>query len=70
MDFLDVGGADAAGGDFDQQLTGLDLRDGNGFETKVVGAVIDDGLHGVGDGKWRVASGEWRVRSVGRVHKA
>ena len=46
VDFFDVGGTDAAGGDFDQKFAGLDLRDRQGLKTKVVRAAIDDGGHG------------------------
>ena len=49
LDFFDVGGADAAGGDFDEQFVGADARDGDGFEAQVVHAAIDDGAHGFGD---------------------
>jgi hypothetical protein len=49
LDFFDVGGADAADGDFDEQFVGADARDGDGFEAQVVHAAIDDGAHGFGD---------------------
>ena len=49
LDFLDVGGADAAGGDADEEFAGADARDGNGFDAQVVDAAIDDGAHGFGD---------------------
>ncbi len=49
LDFFDVGGADAAGGDFDEQFVGADARDGDGFEAQVVHAAIDDGAHGFGN---------------------
>ncbi len=45
VDFLDVSGADATHGDFDQELAGLNFGDGDGFEPEVVRAAIDDGLH-------------------------
>jgi hypothetical protein len=49
LDFFDVGGADAAHGDFDEQFVGADARDGDGFEAEIVDAAIDDGAHGFGD---------------------
>ena len=49
LDFFDVGGADAAHGDFDEEFVGADGRDGDGFEAEVVDAAIDDGAHGFGD---------------------
>ena len=45
VDFLDVGGADATHGDFDQEFAGPISRDGDGFEAEIVRAAIDDGLH-------------------------
>ena len=36
MDFFDVGRANAAGGDLDEQFAGADARDGNGFEAQIV----------------------------------
>jgi hypothetical protein len=50
LDFLDVGGADAADGDFDEEFAGLNGGHGDGFEPEVVGAAIDNGAHGGGDG--------------------
>ena len=49
LDFFDVGGADAAGGDPDEEFAGADAGDGDGFEAEVVDAAIDDGAHGFGD---------------------
>jgi hypothetical protein len=49
LDFFDVGGADAAHGDLDEEFAGADAGDGDGFETEVVHAAIDDGAHGFGD---------------------
>ena len=49
LDFFDVGGADAADGDSDEQFVRADLRDGNGFEAEVVDAAINDGAHGFGN---------------------
>jgi hypothetical protein len=51
LDFFDVGGADAADGDFDQQFVCANARDGDGFEAEVVNAAINDGAHGFGDVK-------------------
>ena len=51
VDFLDVGGANTAGGDFDQQVISGNARDGKCFEAEVVHAAINDGLHGFGNGK-------------------
>ena len=48
MDFFDVGGADAADGDLDEQFIRADARDGDGFEAEVVDAAINDGAHGFG----------------------
>jgi hypothetical protein len=36
LDFFDVGGADAADGDFDEQFVRADARDGDGFDAEVV----------------------------------
>ena len=49
LDFFDVGGADAAGGDPDEEFVGADGGDGDGFEAQIVDAMIDDGAHGFGD---------------------
>ena len=49
LDFFDVGGADAADGDFDEQFVRADARDGDGFEAEIVDAAINDGAHGFGD---------------------
>ncbi len=48
-DFLEVGAADAAGVDFDQDFAGADFGDGDGFEADVVDAAIDGGQHGARD---------------------
>jgi hypothetical protein len=48
LDFFDVGGADAAHGDLDEEFVGADAGDGDGFEAEVVHAAIDDGAHGFG----------------------
>ena len=50
VDFFDVGGADAADGDPDEEFMGADARDGHGFEAQVIDAAINDGAHGLGDG--------------------
>jgi hypothetical protein len=49
VDLLEVGAADAAGGDFDQQFAGADLGNGHHLNAHVVDAPVDDGLHGGGD---------------------
>ncbi len=49
MDFFDVGRADAADGDLDEQFVRADARDGHGFEAQVVDAAINDGAHGFRD---------------------
>ena len=49
LDFFDVGGTDAAGGDADEEFAGADAGDGDGFEAEIVCAAIDDGTHGFGD---------------------
>jgi hypothetical protein len=48
MNFLQVGPADAARGNADQQLACADARHGYGFNPHVVDAVIDNGAHGRG----------------------
>ena len=50
QDFFDVGGADAADGDPDEQFVGAEARDRHGFEAQVVHAAVNDGPHGFGDG--------------------
>ena len=49
LDFFDVGGADAADGDLDEQFVRAEARDGDGFEAEVVDAAINNGAHGFGD---------------------
>jgi len=49
LDFFDVGGANAAHGDLDEEFMGADAGDGHGFQTQIVPAAIDDGAHGFGD---------------------
>ena len=49
LDFFDVGGADAADGDLDEEFARPDARDGDDFEAEVVDAAINDGTHGLGD---------------------
>jgi len=51
QDFFDVGGADAADGDADEEFVRANVRDGHGFEAQVVDAAINDGAHGFGDGE-------------------
>ena len=49
LDFFDVGGADAADGDLDEEFMGANTRDGDGFEAQVIDAAVNDGAHGFGD---------------------
>ena len=49
-DFLEVGRADAAHSDLDEQFVRADARDGDGFEAQIVDAAINDGAHGFRDG--------------------
>ncbi len=49
LDFFDVGGADAADGDLDEEFMGAEARDGHGFDAQVVDAAINDGAHGLGN---------------------
>ena len=51
VDFLDIGGANTAGGDFDEEVACSDARDGKGFEAEIIYAVINNGLHGPRNGK-------------------
>jgi len=48
-DFLEIGAANAAGVNANQNLSGSDLRDGDGFEADVVYAAINRRPHGCGD---------------------
>ena len=48
MNFFEIGAADAAGGDLDEQFAGPDARNGNRLNAHVVNAVIDDCTHGWG----------------------
>lgn len=45
MDFFDVGGTNTAGRNFYEQFIGADARDRKGFETEIIYAAINDGLH-------------------------
>ncbi len=47
--FLEVGAADAAGVNADEQLSGGDCGHGNRFEADVVDSAIDGGQHGRGN---------------------
>ena len=51
LDLFDVGGANTADGDFDEQFVPADARDGDGFEAEIIDTAIDDGAHGFGDGE-------------------
>jgi hypothetical protein len=46
MDFFDVGRANATSSDLDQEFLRADAGDRESFDSKVVGAAIDDGAHG------------------------
>ena len=48
LDFLDVGGANAARGHADEQFTGADARHGHGFEPQRVRPAVHDRPHGRG----------------------
>jgi len=48
-DFFEIGAANAAGVNANQNLSGSDLRDGDGFEADVVYAAINRRPHGCGD---------------------
>lgn len=50
VDLLDIGWADATGGDADQDLIAADGGNRDGFNLEEVGTAIDDGLHGFRDG--------------------
>lgn len=83
LDFLDVGGADAAHGHAHEQLTRADARHGDGLDAEVVEAAIDHGLHrfwnrrqhggvlaaGPGNCEWRVANGESYGSHAPRNHR-
>jgi hypothetical protein len=45
-DFLQVSAADAAGLDAEEQLSGADLRHGNGFQADIIHSAVDGGEHG------------------------
>ena len=45
---VDVAAADADGGDLHQDLVGLEVRDGQGFQRHVALAFQDGGAHGGG----------------------
>ncbi len=49
VNFFEIGAADAAGGDLDEQFAGSDARNRHGFNAHVVDAAIDHGAHGGGD---------------------
>ncbi len=54
LDFFYVGGADAAGGDFDEEFVAANARDGDSFCAEVVGAAVDCGAHGFWDRKHEI----------------
>ena len=60
VDFLEIGAADAAGGDLDEQFAGADARNGDGLKAHVVDAAVDDGAHGGGDLGIDPKFQEWR----------
>jgi hypothetical protein len=45
LDFLDVGRANTAGRDFDQQFAWPNSWHRDGFEPQIIGAVVNYGLH-------------------------
>jgi hypothetical protein len=47
--FFEVGSANAAGVNADEQLAGADLGDGDGFQADIVYTAVDRSLHGRGD---------------------
>ena len=49
VNLLEVGAANAAGGDLDQQFARPDARDRHGFKAHVVNAAIDHGAHDRGN---------------------
>ena len=49
MDFLQIGAADAAGGNLDQQFSGADFGHRHGLHADLVHAAIDGGTHGGGN---------------------
>src|SRR5581483_5560690 len=49
LNFLDVGGADAAGGDFDQQFVAPDAGHRQGLEPQIIDAAINDSAHRAGN---------------------
>lgn len=51
VDFFDVGGANAADGDFDEQFVWPNGRHRDGFDAEIVDAAINDGTHGFRDDK-------------------
>ncbi len=64
VNFLEVGAADAASGDANEDLTRSDGWNRYGFDTDIVDAAIDSGAHG---GRNRV-SGDFRIRAVRGGH--
>jgi hypothetical protein len=48
-DLLNIGTADAASGDFDQDFTVGDVGDGNFFDADDALFAVDTGVHGFGD---------------------
>ena len=62
LNLLDVGRADAANGDLDEQFIRADARDGHGFNAQVVHTAINNGAHGFGDIEhdWNLATDEHR----------
>ena len=49
-DFFDIGAADAAGGDFDEDFAVGDFRNGDFFDADEAFSAVDAGAHGFGDG--------------------
>ena len=59
VDLFEVGSADAAGGDFDEQFAGADGGHGHGLDAHVVDAAVDYGAHGGGDPGGDMAFRRW-----------
>src|SRR5580658_4142466 len=47
VNFFDVGRANAADGDFDEEFVWADGWNRDGFKAQVIGTAIDDGAHGL-----------------------
>lgn len=54
LDFFDIGRADAAGGNFDEEFVTANARDGNSLDLQIIRAAINGGAHGFGNGDHRM----------------